>query len=140
MPMVMAASNPLGAVAMAATSASSAGARATGTTNGTTGAAGAVGAAVQQGVEAAQRAGDPSYAAAGEMRNLVTYFYEFLGGEKGNIGWAKFEEPKDEDTSSTPSGTSYLLATLKGRKSQVDVTGTVPNNKLIGVIDGLIKI
>lgn len=138
--MVMAASNPLGAAAMAATSASSAGARATGKTNGTTGAAEAVGDALQQGVEAAQRAGDPSYAAAGELRDLVTHFYEFLGGEKGNIDWAKFEEPKDEDTSSTPSGTSYLLATLNGRKRQIDVTGTAPNNKLIGVVDGLIKV
>ena len=138
--MVMAASNPLGAVAVAATSASSAGARATGTTNGTTGAAEAVEAAVQQGVEAAQKAGDPSYAAAGELRDLVTHFYEFLGGETGNIDWAKFKEPKDGDTSSTPSGTSYLLATLKGRKKQIDVTGTAPNNKLIGAFDGLMKV
>ena len=113
--MVMAASNPLGAVAMAATSASSAGAKA----NGATG---------------------PSYAAAGELRDLVTHFYEFLGGEKGSIDWTKFEEPKDGDASANPSGTSYLLATLNGRKGQIDVTGTAPNNKLIGVIDALIKV
>lgn len=133
----MATSNPFGVAAMGVTGASSAAARGTGTINGTTGAPGAVEAAVRQGVGAAQRAGDPSYAAAGELRDLVTHFYEFLGGEKGNIDWAKFEEPQDGNTE---SGTSYLLATLKGRQGEIDRTDTAPNKKLNKVIDGLIEV
>ena len=134
--MVMAASNPLGAVAMAATGAVGNGAKQTNGPNPN----GTAAVAAEQSVSVAQKASDPSYAAAGELRDLVTHFYEFLGGEKNTIDWVRFEEPKDGDDTTTPSGTSYLLATLKGRKGQIDATGSAPNKKLIGIMDDLIKV
>ena len=143
--MVIAGSNPLAGMAMAAGGGAKAGAKQgnKGATNGangfTTPATSAI-AAVEQRAAVAELASDPVYAAAGELRGLVTHFYEFLGGETGTIDWAKFEEPKEGSTVDTPSGTSYLSATLNGRKKLIDVTGTAPNKKLIGVIDDLIKV
>ena len=109
-------------------------------TNGSTTPATAATAALEQRIAVAEVASDPVYAAAGELRGLVTHFYEFLGGETGTIDWSKFEEPKEGSTVDTPSGTSYLSATLNGRKKLIDVTGTAPNKKLIGVIDDLIRV
>lgn len=143
--MVIAGSNPLAGLAMAAGGGAKTGAKpankgATNGANGSTTPATTAIAAVEQRAAVAEVATDPVYAAAGELRSLVTHFYEFLGGETGSIDWAKFEEPKEGSAVDTPSGTSYLSATLNGRKKLIDVTGTAPNKKLIGVIDDLIKV
>ena len=144
--MVMAGSNPMAGPEMAAGGGgANAGAKqgnegATNGTNGFTTPATTATAALEQRVAVAEVASDPAYTAAGELRGLVTHFYEFLGGETGTIDWSKFEKPKGGSTVDTPSGTSYLSATLNGRKKQIDVTGTAPNKKLIGVIDGLITV
>ena len=134
----MAASNPLGAVAMSAGAMAKPGNGPV--INGNPSNASSAVAATEQGIDAARKANDPAYAVAGELRDLVTFFHEFLGGDKNSIDWTKFEEPKEGASKTTPSGTAYLLATLKGRKSQIDVTGTDANKKILGIIDELIKV
>ena len=152
--MVMAGSDPMAGPAMAAGGGEAKAGAKQGNTEATNGANGSATnganvsttsattatAALEQRVAVAEVASDPAYTAAGELRGLVTHFYEFLGGETGTIDWSKFEEPKGGSTVDTPSGTSYLSATLNGRKKQIDVTGTAPNKKLIGVIDDLITV
>lgn len=96
---------------------------------------------------------DPSYATAATVQNLVNHFYTFLGGEKGKIQWDKFKETPTKSKDSTdaddketkddddvPQGLSYILGTLKGQKANIDVTNTVPNKKLLGAYDSLIKL
>lgn len=142
--MVMAGSNPMGAVAMAATGAAKSGA---GQANGATNpqiagivqnVSSAVVQAAEKGVQAAQQAQDPAYPAAKELTDLVNHFFEFLGGDKGTVDWTKFEEPKEDITAH--SGTSYLVATLTNRKKETVVTNSEPNTKLHSSIDNLIKV
>lgn len=88
---------------------------------------------------AAQKASDPAFVAADELRGLVNLFYENLGGDAGTIDWKKFENPSDTTTNTT-SGCAYLQATFKGRKGQIDVTGTDDNKKLLKAIDDLVAV
>ncbi|KAI0206632.1 hypothetical protein F4808DRAFT_466642 [Astrocystis sublimbata] len=87
---------------------------------------------------------DPSYAAAAAIRDLINHFYQFLGGEAGEIDWSKFKEPiEDSETGATdtnPQGLSFFLGNLKGQQAKLDVTNTEPNKKLIGVFTSLIKV
>ncbi|KAH6842264.1 hypothetical protein B0I37DRAFT_194901 [Chaetomium sp. MPI-CAGE-AT-0009] len=92
---------------------------------------------------------DPAYATAATIQNLVNLYYEYLGGDKGNIKWDKFRETtttdsKDtttgDDSKDTPQGLAYILGTLKGQKANIDVTDTAPNKKLLGAYDSLIKL
>lgn len=97
-------------------------------------------------------AADPAYSAALGIRDLITHFYEYLGGEKGEIDLSKFKEvenaekPEVTDNSETAKGEqnqssiSYLVGTLTSQKSRVDVTGTEPNKKLQLAFDKLIKV
>ncbi|KAL2126681.1 hypothetical protein VTI74DRAFT_422 [Chaetomium olivicolor] len=89
---------------------------------------------------------DPAYATAATILDLVNHFYEYMGGEKGDIKWDKFKETTttagkhtDTDTATDgPQGLAYLLGTLKGQKQNIDVTNTPPNKKLIAAYDALI--
>ena len=138
-PAIMAAANPMGAIAMTAGSGISGSLK---MPNGMPTQATAPGASnmavAEKGAATIQAASDPAFAAAKEIMALVTSFYEFLGGETGMIDWEKFEEPKAK--SEKPSGLSYLSATLKGHKKKVHVTGTEANKKLMAAYDGLIKV
>ncbi|EME43108.1 hypothetical protein DOTSEDRAFT_72478 [Dothistroma septosporum NZE10] len=142
LPMLIAASNPLGGLAAAAN------APKPGTKKGTKGAKSTadtsenkVTQAAVQDVKAAnaaaKQANDPAYAAAGEIRDLVTHLYEYLGGEKGSIDWTKFENSKEN---SSQSGCAYLLATFKGRKTHTDVTESEPNKLFFKQLDALIAV
>ena len=81
---------------------------------------------------------DPSYAAAVAVRDLVTMFYDLLGGEKGSIDFAKLETT--EPTDGTPTGITYFLGNLRGQKGQVTVTNAEPKVKFMAALNKLIKV
>lgn len=83
---------------------------------------------------------DPSYAVAGALRDLVTHFYEFLGGDNGPVDWSKFEEKASGAAKDTPAGISYFLGNINGQKAKVDVTDTEANKRLMSVFDTLTRI
>ncbi|KAG5658028.1 hypothetical protein KAF25_006979 [Fusarium avenaceum] len=119
-PQMLAASNP----ALAATSAivgSSMAQQATanGTRNGTN--------------SAPAVASDPAYAAATGIRDLVNYLYQYLGGDSGQPDWSKFEG----DSKTGTQGVAYFLGTIQSQQSNVEVTNTEPNKKLMGVYGSL---
>lgn len=135
LPTVLAASNPMTGVGMALNGAAKQGMQA----------------APAVGADATNRRGttqqqqhaltpDPSYAAAGILRDLVTHFYQYLGGDSGEVDWTKFEEKKDPNALDTPAGISYFIGNLNGQKSKIDVTNTDANTLLLSAIDTLIKV
>lgn len=83
---------------------------------------------------------DPSYAVAGALRDLVTHFYEFLGGDNGPVDWAKFEEKTSDAAKDTPEGISYFLGNINGQRAKVDVTNTEANKQLMSVFDTLTRV
>jgi hypothetical protein len=83
---------------------------------------------------------DPSYVVAGALRDLVTHFYEFLGGDNGPVDWAKFEEKTTHGLKDTPAGISYFLGNINGQRAKVDVTNTEANKQLMSVFDSLTKV
>ncbi|CEF79567.1 unnamed protein product [Fusarium graminearum] len=76
---------------------------------------------------------DPSYAAATGIRDLVNYLYEYLGGDAGQPDWSKFEY----DSKTGTQGVAYFLGTIQSQQSNVEVTNTEPNKKLMGVYSTL---
>jgi hypothetical protein len=142
--MVLAAANPLAGLAMAAGGAGAAGAAGAAgkQTPGVATNEASAATATNHGVAVAQKSSDPAYVVAGELRDLVTHFYEFLGGDSKSIDWSKFEESKEDAASSeeTQSGSAYLAATLKGRKGELDVTETEVNKKVLATIESLITV
>ncbi|KAL4887552.1 hypothetical protein BJY04DRAFT_212586 [Aspergillus karnatakaensis] len=95
-------------------------------------------------------AADPAYAAALGIKDLTTHFYEYLGGEKGEIDLAKFRGTEGADrTDKTPNGetadaedgsVAYLIGTLTSQRNAIDKTNTKPNKKLHAAFDKLIKV
>jgi hypothetical protein len=86
-------------------------------------------------------ASDPAFAAAVVNRELISTFFDFLGGEKGTVDWSKFSEAKSDKTAAdTPAGITYFLGNLTGQRKEIIVTGTEPNKKLLAAFDESIKV
>ncbi|KAF2853718.1 hypothetical protein T440DRAFT_287057 [Plenodomus tracheiphilus IPT5] len=83
---------------------------------------------------------DSSYVAASALRDLVTHFYEYLGGDNGPVDWTRFEEKTSDAAKDTPTGISYFLGNINGQKAKVDVTDTDANKRLMWVFDTLSRI
>ena len=83
---------------------------------------------------------DPSYATAIVSRELISTFFDFLGGEKGTVDWSKFSEVKSDNAAGTPAGITYFLGNLTGQKREITITGTEPNKKLVAAFDQSIKV
>ena len=81
---------------------------------------------------------DPAYATATAIRGLVSHFYDYLGGDSGAVDWTKFTKAS-EDPAAT-SGIVYLLGNFTGQKTNLDVTNTEPNRKIVANLDALIKV
>ncbi|KAI1342876.1 hypothetical protein F5Y15DRAFT_371283 [Xylariaceae sp. FL0016] len=142
LPAVLAASNPMSAVSLAVGSAAKQnplGAAAVGVINGQGQANGNVPANGQQ-QRAMPSVEDPSYVAAAAIRDLVNHFYEFMGGDAGEIDWSKFKEAPTKEGSSTPQGLSYFIGNLQGQQKRVDKTDTEPNKRLMAVFASMIKV
>lgn len=95
---------------------------------------------------AAATAADPAYAAALGMKDMTAHFYEYLGGEQGEIDLSKFrgsertENDSSEAAQSEDSSIAYLVGTLTSQKNSIDKTNTEPNKKLQTAMDKLIKV
>ena len=89
---------------------------------------------------------DPAYATAAAILDFVNHFWEYLGSDTGKINWDKFKETTAKTSTDAnadadvPQGLAYILGTLKGQKTNIDVTNTAPNKKLLAAYDALIKV
>ena len=81
---------------------------------------------------------DPAYAVAVTIRGQVSHFYDYLGGDSGTVDWTKFA--KSSEDLSAPSGIVYLLGNFNGQKTNLDVTNTEPNKKVVALLNTLIKV
>jgi hypothetical protein len=88
----------------------------------------------------APKTNDPAYIVALEIRDIVTLFYESLGGENRPMDWTKFNEQPKEEGKPVQTGTGFLIGTWNGYKTKVVVTNTEPNKKLITALDALIRV
>ncbi len=130
---VMAKTNPLAAAGMLAG----------GAANNRTGQAGT---ASTSGSQPQAKFDDPAYATAAAILDFINHFWEYLGGDTGKINWDKFKETTAKTSTDAnadadvPQGLAYILGTLKGQKTNIDVTNTAPNKKLLAAYDALIKV
>ena len=100
----------------------------------------------QAATELQQSVLDPAYASAALVKPILDIFYEFLGGEKGEINWDKLSDaPPAETDSATPpksvnQGVSFLLGNLNGQRSTINVTQSEPSKALGDAIDRTINV
>ncbi|KAL8907064.1 MAG: hypothetical protein Q9171_006011 [Xanthocarpia ochracea] len=89
---------------------------------------------------------DPAYASAAIVKPILELFYEFLGGEKGEVNWDKLSDapPAATDSSTSPKsveqGVSFLIGNLNGLKSNIDVAKSQPSKALANAIDRTVKV
>lgn len=89
---------------------------------------------------------DPAYASAATVKPILDTFYEFLGGEKGEIDWDKLSDAPPAATEGSanskplPQGVTFVLGNLNGLKSATHATETEPSKALMAAFEKATKV